>query len=369
MEISPKSTERLQQNISLQRETFCRGLFLSARWFVLSQVARSGLHLVVLPDSENAEYCASDLYNCIEGDRVFFLVQRTSAIGKILDYDGGLLVVVTYPEAISEGIPLTEDIRKSVIKLSKGQEIDYETLSGLLADNGFSRVDFVSAPGQYAIRGALIDIFSYADNDPYRVSFWGNEIEKITSFDCNTQLSKSTLDSVEIVPDLSQGQETGRISDILPESSLVWLDSSKIAKLPNACAKPDESRYDYTLNVSANFDVHSYTLWPHPESSYRTDELRTMIRLCKERGVDVVYVMGPYNQKAYAKVHPDELPKIQAVSADLVKVLKEEGVPYIDCTDLSTEPGVFADWQHHNSYGGYLIYQRIREYVLEKENR
>ena len=144
MEISPKSTERLQQNISLQRETFCSGLFLSARWFVLSQVARSGLHLVVLPDSENAEYCASDLYNCIEGDRVFFLpasgrnversnykstlgVQRTSAIGKILDYDGGLLVVVTYPEAISEGIPLTEDIRKSVIKLSKGQEIDYET--------------------------------------------------------------------------------------------------------------------------------------------------------------------------------------------------------------------------------------------------
>ena len=151
--------------------------------------------------------------------------------------------------------------------------------------------------------------------------------------------------------------------------SLVWLDSSKIAKLPNACAKPDESRYNYTLNVSANFDVHSYTLWPHPESTYRCDELRTMIRLCKERGVDVVYVMGPYNQKAYAKVHPDELPKIQAVSADLVKVLKEEEVPYIDCTDLSTEPGVFADWQHHNSYGGYLIYQRIREYVLEKENR
>ena len=309
MEISPKSTERLQQNISLQRETFCSGLFLSARWFVLSQVARSGLHLVVLPDSENAEYCASDLYNCIEGDRVFFLpasgrnversnykstlgVQRTSAIGKILDYDGGLLVVVTYPEAISEGIPLTEDIRKSVIKLSKGQEIDYETLSGLLADNGFSRVDFVSAPGQYAIRGALIDIFSYADNDPYRVSFWGNEIEKITSFDCNTQLSKSTLDSVEIVPDLSQGQETGRISDILPESSLVWLDSSDMYKDQPVFEEISKYRRVFLeVPIGADVDPVTFKISPQPVFNKNFELLTEDIR-SRIEGNYTVYIYG-----------------------------------------------------------------------------
>ncbi len=309
MEISPKSTERLQQNISLQRETFCSGLFLSARWFVLSQVARSGLHLVVLPDSENAEYCASDLYNCIEGDRVFFLpssgrnversnykstlgVQRTSAIGKILDYDGGLLVVVTYPEAISEGIPLTEDIRKSVIKLSKGQEIDYETLSGLLADNGFSRVDFVSAPGQYAIRGALIDIFSYADNDPYRVSFWGNEIEKITSFDCNTQLSKSTLDSVEIVPDLSRGQETGRISDILPENSLVWLDSSDMYKDQPVFEEISKYRRVFLeVPIGADVDPVTFKISPQPVFNKNFELLTEDIR-SRIEGNYTVYIYG-----------------------------------------------------------------------------
>ena len=150
---------------------------------------------------------------------------------------------------------------------------------------------------------------------------------------------------------------------------LVWLDSAKLAQLSTSCDRPDRSCYNYSLNVAADFDVYSYTLWPHPESSYRTDELRTMIRLCKERDVDIVYVLGPYNQIAYKKIHPDELPKIQAVSADLARVLREENAPYIDCTDLSAEPGVFADWQHHTSYGGYLIYQKIKDYVQEKENR
>ena len=151
--------------------------------------------------------------------------------------------------------------------------------------------------------------------------------------------------------------------------TLTWLDSARVSKLPQSCGRPDSSRYNYALNVEAGFDVHSYTLWPHPESSYRTEELRTMIRLCKERGVDIVFVAGPYNEIAYRKVHPQELPKIQKVSADMLQVLEEEGAAYIDCTGLSSKPGVFADWQHHTSYGAYLIYQKIKDYVLEKENR
>ena len=150
---------------------------------------------------------------------------------------------------------------------------------------------------------------------------------------------------------------------------LIWLDSAKVARLPKDCSRPDSSRYNYELNVGASFDVHSYTLWPHPESSYRCDELRTMIRLCKERQVEAVFVLGPYNHIAYQKVHPAELPKIQEVSANLKQVLDSEGALYIDCTDLSAEPGVFADWQHHTSYGGYLIYQKIKRYVEEKESR
>ena len=112
----------LSTGFQQQKETFLSGLFLSARWMYLSEWAKEGVHIVILPSREAAEYCSADLYHLVEGDCVFFLpesgksversnykstlgVQRTSAIGKILDYDGGLLVVVTYPEAISEGIP------------------------------------------------------------------------------------------------------------------------------------------------------------------------------------------------------------------------------------------------------------------------
>ena len=300
MEISPKSTERLQQNISLQRETFCSGLFLSARWFVLSQVARSGLHLVVLPDSENAEYCTSDLYNLIEGDRIFFLpasgrnversnykstlgVQRTAAIGKLLDWKpGDLLVVVSYPEALSEGIPPTGAIRDAVLKLSKGQEIDYETLCNKLIEKDFSRVDFVSAPGQYAIRGSLVDIFSYADNDPYRISFWGDEIEKITSFDCNTQLSKETLETVDIVPDLSQGQEESRICDLLPDDALVWLDASDMYKDQPVFGELGRlRRVFFEVPIGADVDSVRFNISPQPvfgkNFELLTEDIRTRI--------------------------------------------------------------------------------------------
>jgi hypothetical protein len=153
------------------------------------------------------------------------------------------------------------------------------------------------------------------------------------------------------------------------EANLTWLDSAAISRMPKSCDRPDSSRYNYCLNVASGFDVRSYTLYPHPEESYRYDELRTMIRLCKEREMDVIFVAGPYNSIAYQKMHPSELPRIQEVSKKMLQVLEVEGAAYIDCTDLSTEPGVFADWQHHTSYGGYLIYQKIRDYVLEKENR
>ena len=213
------------------------------------------MQIVILPNREAAEYCAADLYHLVEGDRVFFLpesgksversnyksslgVQRTSAIGKILSYgDSGskagmtiedALFIVTYPEALSEEIPATQAIQEAVFRIEKGQEISHEEIIKTLAGNGFEKVDFVSAPGQYAIRGSIVDIFSYSENYPFRISFWGDEIEQIHSFDCNTQLSKEKVDRAEIVSDVVGGGEVkGQpLTDIFPKDSIIWLDSS-----------------------------------------------------------------------------------------------------------------------------------------------
>ena len=253
MLISSKSTELLRDRIKTSREVFCRGLFLSARWFVLSQAVQKGMQVIVLPNREAAEYCAADLYHLIEGDQVFFLpesgksversnyksslgVQRTSAIGKILSYGDSpvkpandeLLLIVTYPEALSEEIPATQTIQDAVFRIEKGQEISHDEIIKTLAGNGFEKVDFVSAPGQYAIRGSIVDIFSYSENYPFRISFWGDEIEQIHSFDCNTQLSREQVEKAEIVSDVVGGGEVQGQSliDIFPKDSLIWLDSS-----------------------------------------------------------------------------------------------------------------------------------------------
>ena len=250
MLISAKSINQLAEKLGKSKEVFCSGLFLSARWFTVSEYDHDGIQMIVLPDKETAEYCAADLYNLIEGDSIFFLpdsgkslersnyksslgVQRTSAIGKILDYKDDVLVLVTYPAALEELVPEASSIKESVLKLSVGDEISHETIVESLFASGFERVDFVAEPGQFAIRGAIVDIFSYSYNDPFRVSFFGDEVDSINIFDCNTQLSKEKVSVAEIYPDIvAQEDDTRLVSvlDLLPDNALVWLDSSDMYK-------------------------------------------------------------------------------------------------------------------------------------------
>lgn len=251
MLISRSSCEILRKKAASGKETYCRGLFLSARWFVLSQVAADEMNVIVMPDRESAEYCASDLYSLTEGDIVFFLphsgrgversnyksslgVQRTTALGKILEYDStpGRCYIVTYPEALEEDVPTAGKIGESVLKVSRGDELSFDFIRDTLFSKGFEKVDFVSSPGQFSIRGSIIDVFSYSYNYPFRLSFFGDEIENIHSFDCNTQLSREEHESIDIIPDLTgegEGEMTS-VSCILPKNSLIWLDSVDIYK-------------------------------------------------------------------------------------------------------------------------------------------
>lgn len=247
MLISPNSCRLLRQVIKTQNIVFCSGLHLSAKWFVLSNIAESGTHLVILPDKESAEYCCADLYSLVKGDNIFFLpesgkkversnyrsslaVQRTAAINCILSTNYDLKIIVSYPAALNEKIPSQSHISSSTLKLSKGDEISHDLIVSELGNFGFERVDFVSSPGQFAIRGSIVDIFSFSNNLPYRISFWGNEIEKINTFNCNTQLSEEEIDSITIVSDIMYGEGDSymNILETLAKNSIIWLDSSDL---------------------------------------------------------------------------------------------------------------------------------------------
>ena len=128
----------------------------------------------------------------------------------------------------AEEVPTTQAIKDAVFRIREGQEISHSDIIKTLSANGFEKVDFVSAPGQYAIRGSIVDIFSFSENYPFRISFWGNEIETIHSFDCNTQLSRDKVSAAEIISNVVGGGEVqGQpLSDLFPKDSLLWLDSS-----------------------------------------------------------------------------------------------------------------------------------------------
>ena len=309
MLISTKSVNLLSDNIRVSSETFCSGLFLSARWFVVSQLDYDGFQMIVLPDKDSAEYCAADLYNLVEGDRIFFLpdsgktlersnykstlgVQRTSAIGKILEYEEGKLIVVTYPSALEEGIPDGKAINESVLHLTVGDEISHERIVETMFENGFEKVDFVAEPGQFAIRGAIVDIFSYSYNDPFRISFFGDEIDSISVFDCNTQLSKEKIHKAQIYPDITLSEdESGlvNISDILPDDALIWLDSSDMYRNKDFYSGFDRFRRIYMeLPLSRqNEEAVKFNIAPQPVFNKNFELLTEDIRKRLEDGYRV----------------------------------------------------------------------------------
>ncbi|MDY6379821.1 MAG: transcription-repair coupling factor [Bacteroidales bacterium] len=179
------------------------GLHASARALALAQLRKP--LFVIFDNAESAQYIYSDL-KTLGADAGFFpsskrrrtiddaaVIQRTETLTTLPS------IIVTYPEAIAEPVPAKEELSAISFQLKVGQEVKQSDLSIQLSDLGFERVDFVYQPGQYAVRGSIVDVYSYSHDDPYRLDFFGDEIDSIRTFDIEDQLSKNRIDSAEIV--------------------------------------------------------------------------------------------------------------------------------------------------------------------------
>jgi transcription-repair coupling factor (superfamily II helicase) len=175
---------------------------------------------VIFDNAESAQYLYSDLRSVAKGEGReayvgFFpsskrrrsiddaaVIQRMeclTALGEGTNGRKANVIIVTYPEAIAEPVPAKEELSAVSMTLSVGQSIQQSALSHQLSELGFERVDFVFQPGQYAVRGSIVDIYSYSHDNPYRLDFFGDEIESIREFDIEDQLSKSRVENAEIV--------------------------------------------------------------------------------------------------------------------------------------------------------------------------
>ena len=134
-------------------------------------------------------------------------------------------IIVTYPEALTEKVINKKSLLKNTFSAKVGEQIDVEFLSDLLSTYDFEKTDFVYEAGQFAVRGGIVDVFSYAHDLPYRIELFGNEIESIRTFDPNTQLSVEQIKEINLIPNIQTRlilEERQGFLDFLPNNTKVW---------------------------------------------------------------------------------------------------------------------------------------------------
>ena len=210
---------------------------------------QGGSHLLVANDKEEAAYLQNNLGNLLQPKPVRFfpdsfkrpmyfealnsgnVLERTETINRITGGSNKGELIVTYPEALFEKVVSPEVIKGSRIEIAVGEEIDLDFLMEVLVEYGFKREDFVFEPGQFSIRGGIVDIFSYGNEYPYRIELFDLEVESIRTFDPTTQLSVRNIARVSIIPNINtrfhQEQKVSMLQ-VLPPQTVVWVRDFQI---------------------------------------------------------------------------------------------------------------------------------------------
>lgn len=207
---------------------FCGGLCASAAsLFATALLQRAaGPFVFILDDLESAGYFYHDLTQVLGSERVLFFpssfrraikygqkdagneILRTEVLSRLQKQEEGLCVV-TYPDALAEKVVSRGELTEKTLKLHVGERVDLSFVTEVLRSYGFEFVDYVYEPGQFAVRGSIVDVFSFSSEYPFRVDFFGDEVDSIRLFEVESQLSKEKKEEVVIVPDLSRSLEKG----------------------------------------------------------------------------------------------------------------------------------------------------------------
>ena len=257
---------------------FCKNLNGSSPAFVIGTIfqhdACSQLnHVIVCEDAEAAAYMHNSLENLTHALNIFFfptsfknrknfrllnsshVMLRTETLTRFSSPAAGsnrVGALVTYPEALFEKVVLPKTLAGNIIYLKSGDSINVDGLLEQLVGYGFSSTDFVYEPGQFALRGGILDIYSFGNEKPYRVELFGNEVDSIRIFDPETQLSERKLLQVSIIPNVqTQFDDSDKISlfDFLPENTVYWIQDWELTKEKLLTQEEDLHLF---LNMQAN---------------------------------------------------------------------------------------------------------------------
>jgi transcription-repair coupling factor (superfamily II helicase) len=239
----------------------------------------NNVNVFVLSEKETAAYFYNDLYNLADSENILFfpssfkrnvqdetvdtsnIVQRTKCLNRLKDERQKNICIVTYPEGLAERVVSPDTLNKNTLCIKKNDKAGLDFIVEMLISYEFERSDFVFEPGQYSVRGSILDIFSYSASKPYRVDFFGDEVESIRIFDLDTQLSVENVDEIEIVSDLKQDVKNSAIFDFIGDSAYIWFDD-----------------YDFCAEKTAEINkIKSQNFISENDFSEQTKKFRTLL--------------------------------------------------------------------------------------------
>ena len=226
-----------------------------------------GIHIFLSEDRDRAAYLVNDLYELLDEERVAFfssgykrsvaygaedaqgIVRRTATLNAVSGFKEGYLAICTYPEALAESVTERVDLEGQSRRIRVGDKLQQADLVEWLAKQGFVRVDFVYEPGQYSVRGGIVDVFSYVESRPYRIDFFGDEVDSLRRFDISSQLSAERPEEIDIIPNtMREGGDRVSLARFVGEATW-WIDDGdyalrKIADIRKKVIEQAESEED-----------------------------------------------------------------------------------------------------------------------------
>jgi len=273
--------------LSTPQRVACKNLQGSSPAFLISAIfqqetTRQLSHLVVCEDAEAAAY----LHNTIESltgalDLFYFpasfknkknyrllnsshVMLRTETLTRLAAASGqlpgaastgsGKKLIITYPEALFEKVVLPSTLSGNIISLKAGDTLDLNGLLEKLVNKGFERTDFVYEPGQFALRGGILDIYSFGNEKPYRVELFGNDVDSIRIFDPETQMSERKLLQVNIIPNVDNRPDSGEkisLLEFLPAATVIWMQDWAFTRERLLLQEEDLGLFLDTIRTSA----------------------------------------------------------------------------------------------------------------------
>jgi transcription-repair coupling factor (superfamily II helicase) len=268
--LASAQTQQLYNHIETSEKVSISGLAGSSYAFLVAALfEQSTKHLVwVLENKEEAAYMHNDLERLLPNHQVLFypasyrrpyeieqvdnanVMMRAEAL-KRCSHTKQPIVLVSYPDALFEQVITKKELQKKTLTIKVGESLGRDLVNEALFEYDFQRVDFVSQPGEFSVRGGIIDIFSFDKDEPYRIEFFGDEIDRINCFDIETQLSSKSLQAVDVVAHLEhklQSEERQPLWSFLHESTIYLLP-----RISDVCSVLDKL-YEKSIEAHANLE-------------------------------------------------------------------------------------------------------------------